>query len=82
MSGAGFASSGYVLAFTNTAGSTTYSDVSTVAAGTAIKTTVTVNYGAVGVRPLGVIPATKQLIGTTTTLKGARGSGQMMPLAS
>ncbi len=69
MSAAGFASSGYTLTFTNTAGTTTYSDVSTVAAGTAIKTTVTVNYGSVGVRPLGVIPANKQVIGITTMIK-------------
>ena len=69
MSAAGFASSGYTLTFTNTAGSTTYSDISTVAAGTAIKATVTVNYGAVGVRPLGIISATKQVVGITTMVK-------------
>ena len=69
MLAAGFASSGYSLTFTNTAGSTTYSDLSTVAAGTAIKATVTVNYGSVGVRPLGVIPANKQVIGITTMVK-------------
>jgi len=69
MSAAGFTSSGYTLTFTNPSGGATYSDISTVAAGASIETTVTVNYGSVGVRPLGVIPATKKLIGTTTMIK-------------
>ena len=69
MSAAGFASSGYTLRFTNPIGGATYSDISTVAAGASIQATVTVNYGSVGVRPLGVIPANKQLIGATTMIK-------------
>jgi len=69
MSAAGFSSSGYTLTFTNPTGGATYSDISTVAAGAGIKTTVTVNYGAVGVRPLGIIPANKQVIGITTMVK-------------
>ena len=68
MSAAGFASSGYSIVFTSTGG-TVYSDISTVAAGTAIQATVSVKYGSVGVRPLGVIPANKQVIGITTMVK-------------
>jgi Flp pilus assembly protein TadG len=69
MSAAGFASSGYTLTFTNPTGGATYSDLSTVSPGAGIKATVSVNYGAVGVRPLGVIPANKQVIGITTMIK-------------
>ena len=70
MSAAGFGSSGYTVTWTNpNSPYNTYTDISTVAAGAGIKTTVSVNYGSVGVRPLGVIPATKTLTGITTMVK-------------
>jgi Flp pilus assembly protein TadG len=72
MSAAGFGSSGYTLVFSNPSSSgQTYSGAnwSTVTSGSGIKATITVNYSAVGVRPLGVIPANKQIIGVTTMIK-------------
>lgn len=70
MTAAGFGSSGYTLVFSNPSSPyQTYSDISTVSSGSGIKATVTVNYSAVGVRPLGIIPANKQVIGVTTMIK-------------
>jgi Flp pilus assembly protein TadG len=68
--GAGnFPSTTYTLTFTDPTSGSTISDISTVAKGNGIKVTVSANYGAVGVRPLRVIPANKQIVGVTTMVK-------------
>ena len=69
MSSSGFGSCGYTLAVTNGQTGATISDVSTVAAGTWLKVSVTVNFGNLGVRPLGVISSTKQVSGVCTMVK-------------
>jgi len=69
MGSANFGSSTYTLTFTDPTTSTTISNIASVTKGSGIKVTVTANYGAVGVRPLGVIPANKQLVGITTMIK-------------
>jgi hypothetical protein len=69
MSNAGMGSSGYTYTFKNATTNATISDVSTVARGTGIKVSVSLNFGALNVRPLGVIPANKTLVGTTTLMK-------------
>jgi Flp pilus assembly protein TadG len=69
MSAANFNSSAYTIVFTNASTAATITNIASVAKGTAIKVTVTANYGSVGVRPLGVIPANKQVIGITTMIK-------------
>ncbi len=45
------------------------SDVSALAPGTGVRVTVTINFGAMGVRPLGIIPAARQVVGSTTMIK-------------
>lgn len=67
MTAAGLSGSGYTSAITDTSGNSL--NVSTAAAGTAIKVTVQCTWGAVGVRPLGVISASKQVVGTTVMRK-------------
>jgi Flp pilus assembly protein TadG len=67
MTAAGLGSSGYTTAITDTNGATI--SVSTASAGTAIKVTVQCSWGTVGVRPLGIISASKPVIGTTVMRK-------------
>jgi len=67
MAAAGLTSSGYTTAITDTNGATI--NVSTAAAGTAIKVTVQCSWGTVGVRPLGVISSSKAVVGTTVMRK-------------
>jgi Flp pilus assembly protein TadG len=69
MTNASMQSSGYTYSFVNASNGATISDVSTIARGTAIKVTVSVNFGAFNVRPLGVIPANKSIVGITTLVK-------------
>jgi Flp pilus assembly protein TadG len=69
MSNASMGSSGYTYAFNNASTNATISDVSTVAKGTGIKVTVSVNFGSLNVRPLGIIPANKAVVGVTALVK-------------
>lgn len=69
MSAAGYIPSKYSVSFQNPTNNATISDVSTVTKGNGIRVTVTANYGNVGLRPLGVIAANKQVIGITTMVK-------------
>ena len=69
MTNASMQSSGYTYNFKNAATNATITDVSTVTRGTGIKVTVSVNFGAFNVRPLGVIPANKAIVGVTTLIK-------------
>lgn len=59
----------YKVAFQNAQTSASITDVAAVTKGTAIKVTVTATAGAVSVRPLGIIPASKAIVGTTTMIK-------------
>lgn len=59
MSAAGFGSGQYAV-------SVTPSSVSGVTAGTAVKVTVTCSWGTVGIRPMSLIPAGKQVTGTAS----------------
>lgn len=67
MSAAGLSSSGYTTAVTDTNGAAI--NVTTAAAGTAIKVTVQCSWGTAGVRPLGIISSSKPVIGTTVMRK-------------
>lgn len=69
MNSANVASNKYTVTFQNAANNATISDVGTVAKGTSIKVTVSATAGTVSVRPLGVIPANKGIIGVTTMIK-------------
>jgi Flp pilus assembly protein TadG len=68
MSSANFGSSGYSTSITDSSNNA-IADLTTVARGSSVKVTVTVNYGKVGVRPLGIISATKPVTGITTMIK-------------
>jgi Flp pilus assembly protein TadG len=59
----------FTLTFQNASGGATITDVGTVAKGTSIKVTVSSTVGNVSVRPLGVIPAAKPVVGVTTMIK-------------
>jgi Flp pilus assembly protein TadG len=65
----GLQNSGYTKSYTNASTGATITDVSTVASGTSIKVTVSANFGAMNVRPLGFIPANKAVVGVTTMVK-------------
>jgi Flp pilus assembly protein TadG len=67
MTAAGLGSSGYTTSITDVNGNAI--NVSTAAAGTAIKVTVQCTWGNVGVRPLGVISSTKIVTGNTVMRK-------------
>src|SRR4051812_26102733 len=69
MGSANFSSSTYTLAFADPTTNTAITNIATVSKGNGIKVTVTANYGSIGVRPLGVIPANKQVVGITTMIK-------------
>ncbi|QOV89267.1 TadE/TadG family type IV pilus assembly protein [Humisphaera borealis] len=69
MNSANVASNKYTVTFTNASTSATISDVGSVAKGTGIKVTVSATAGTVSVRPLGVIPANKAIVGVTTMIK-------------
>jgi Flp pilus assembly protein TadG len=76
MASAGFQNVGYTTTFeriTYGGGSSLayipVSDVDSVAQGEGLRVTVTVPFGAFNIRPLGVIPANKQLVGQTVMVK-------------
>lgn len=69
MSSANFAPSTYTLTFADPVSGTTITNIASVSKGSGIKATVTANYGAVGVRPLGIIAANKPVVGITTMIK-------------
>jgi Flp pilus assembly protein TadG len=69
MTNASMQNSGYTYAFRNASNNAVISDVSAVTRGTGIKVTVSVNFGAFNVRPLGIIPANKAIVGVTTLVK-------------
>jgi hypothetical protein len=67
MTAAGLSNSGYTTSVTDSNGAAV--NVSTAAAGTAIKVQVQCTWGTVGLRPLGLIGSTKQVVGATTMRK-------------
>lgn len=69
MSSANVPSNKYTVTFQNASTNATISDVASVAKGTGIKVTVSATAGNVSVRPLGVIPANKAIVGMTTMIK-------------
>jgi Flp pilus assembly protein TadG len=62
--GSGWGSS---VAITDTAGTTV--NVASIAAGSAVQVKVTATWSAAGVRPLGIIPASKQVVGVCVMRK-------------
>ena len=69
MQAAGFNSTQYTVAITDTATPAVAINVATVTAGTAVKVTVTCNWGTVGMRPLGLIGSSKNVVGATVMRK-------------
>jgi Flp pilus assembly protein TadG len=69
MNSANVAANKYTVTFQNAATNATISDVGTIAKGTGIRVTITATAGNVSVRPLGVIPANKAIVGMTTMIK-------------
>ena len=69
MDAAGIAQANYTVAITNTGTPGTPINAATAAAGSSIKVTVTASWGTVGVRPLGVIGTTKNVVGATVMRK-------------
>ena len=70
MTAAGLQNCGYTKTVTNASSPyNAIADVATVTRGTGIKVTVSVNFGNLNVRPLGIIPANKPLSGMTTMIK-------------
>jgi len=68
MNAAGLLSSGYNVQVLNGAGTSSVSAAS-VAAGSPIQVRVSVGWGSVGVRPLGLIGTAKQVVGQTVMRK-------------
>jgi Flp pilus assembly protein TadG len=69
MTAAGMQSTGYTTSFVNATTGATITDVSTVPAGTDITVRVSLTFGSLNVRPLGVVPASKPVVGSTTMTK-------------
>ena len=69
MNSANVANNKYTVTFQNASTNATITDVGTVTKGTGIKVTVSATAGTVSVRPLGVIPANKAIVGVTTMIK-------------
>lgn len=76
MTAAGFQTTGYTTTYQRaTIGSggavvyTTVTDISTIPRGEGLRVTISAPFSAFRVRPLGVIPATKQVTGVTTMIK-------------
>jgi Flp pilus assembly protein TadG len=69
MNSAGYATSTYTVTFRDPTSGATIPNVATVVKGNGIRVTVTADFGAVGTRPLGVVPANKQVVGITTMIK-------------
>ena len=69
MTAAGMQATGYTTSFVNASTGANITDVSTVAAGTGITVRVSLTFGSLNVRPLGVIPASKPVVGSTTMTK-------------
>ena len=69
MNSAGFAQGTYTVAFANPDSGAAIADVAQVQRGNGVRVTVSANFGGIATRPLGVIPADKQVTGITTMLK-------------
>ena len=67
MTAAGFTSDKYAM--TITTGGTTVTNLSTVTTGTAIKVQVSATWSVIGLRPMGMISASKQVVGFTIMVK-------------
>jgi len=67
LTAAGLQNCGYTTLIESPLGTST--NVATLSAGSQIYVTVRVNWSAIGVRPLGVIPATKQVTGIAVMRK-------------
>ena len=59
----------YTVVFTNAATGVAITNVATTAKGTSIKVTVSSTAGNISLRPLGVIPASKAIVGVTSMIK-------------
>jgi len=68
MTAAGLQSSGYAVSILDGAGGSAV-NASSVAAGASIQVRVSVGWGAVGVRPMGLIGTAKQVVGQTVMRK-------------
>jgi len=68
LTAAGIIPANYTLAIRNST-DTTNITAGTQTAGTAILIKITCSWGTVGLRPLGIMPTSKQVIGTTTMRK-------------
>ena len=76
MNSAGFGSTGYTTQFEEVSAGwtgaltyTTTTDITTVDRGSGLRVTVSAPFSAFNVRPLGIIPANKQITGVTTMVK-------------
>jgi Flp pilus assembly protein TadG len=69
MNSAGFAQGTYTVTFRDPSSNATIANVALVQKGDGVRVTVQANFGDIGTRPLGVIPANKQVTGTTTMIK-------------
>ncbi len=68
MNSAGFKPAQYTLAIRN-ADDTANVNVSTATAATSIRVIVSASWGTVGIRPMGIIPTTKPVVGQTVMRK-------------
>ena len=69
MTAAGFTSGEYSTTITNASSGATISNVGTVATGTPIKVQVTATWSTIGIRPMNMISASKQVVGFTIMVK-------------
>lgn len=69
MTAAGFTSPQYSVTITNATTAASIANVGAAAAGTPIKVNVTATWGTIGIRPMNMISATKQVTGFTIMVK-------------
>ena len=66
---AGLVPANYTVQITNTATPPSPINVATASPGTSVKVTVTCTWGTVGVRPMAIMPANKNVVGATVMRK-------------
>jgi Flp pilus assembly protein TadG len=69
MNSAGYAQGTYTVGFSDPDSSAAIADVALVERGRGVRVTVRANFGDIGTRPLGVLPADKAVTGITTMIK-------------
>lgn len=69
MNSAGYAQDKYTVRFSDPDTNATITNVALVQRGNGIRVTVRADFGDIGTRPLGVVPADKQVSGITTMIK-------------